>query len=289
MDGFRSAIADFSSLMNNFSVKDVFDILIVAFIIYQAINLVKETRAQQLLKGLVLVMVFYLVASTSGLRTLKFFMETVLNNVVLAVLIIFQPEVRRALEQVGRSKLSSLNLFSGAQSEETVGRIRLIRLIDAVCESCVFLCKQKFGALIVIERETKLGEIIKTGTILDADPSTELIGNIFFPNSPLHDGAMVVRGGKLYAAGCFLPLSDNADISRELGTRHRAGLGMSENSDALVIIVSEETGVITVAQNGKLERNFTIDRLGEKLRGELLDDKHKDPDKKQAFWKVKKS
>lgn len=270
MDAFSTAWYRLRSLVNIVEVSDVLDVLVVAFIIYQVINLVKETRAQQLIKGFVVLMVLYIFADWLGMDTLRFFMQTVLGNIVLAAFIVFQPEIRRALEQVGRSRFSrlgeSLNVFSSSQ-EESGGRMRWIRFIDALCDSCVYLCKQKFGALIVIERQTKLGEIIKTGTVLDADPSSNLIGNIFFVNSPLHDGALVVRGGKLYAAGCFLPLSDNMTISKMLGTRHRAGLGMSENSDAIVVIVSEETSVISVARNGQLKQNYTIDQLGALLPG----------------------
>jgi len=279
----------FVDLLNTITLFDIIDVLLVAFIIYQAIHMVRETRAEQLFKGLLAILVFYLVSSWVGFRTLRFLMETVLKNAVIALLIIFQPEVRRALEQVGRSRLSStLGVLSGTSGDEAVGRIRLIRLIDAVCDSCAYLSKQKMGALIVIERETKLGEIIKSGTIIDADPSMELIGNIFFVNSPLHDGALVVRGGRLYAAGCFLPLSDSQALDKSLGTRHRAGLGMSENSDALVIIVSEETGVISTAQFGHLKRNYTLEQLNELLRAELLDGRSESGEKKNGIWRSKK-
>lgn len=280
----------FVSLLKTIDLFDLIDVLLVAYIVYHAIMLVKETRAEQLIKGMVAVLLLFLFANWLGIKTLKFLMETVLRNAVLALLVVFQPELRRALEQVGRSKLSNLTVFN-PQSEESVGRIRLIRLIDAICDSCAFLSKQKMGALIVIERTTKLGEIIKTGTIIDSDPSMELIGSVFYTNSPLHDGAMVIRGGKLYAAGCFLPLSDSADIQRTLGTRHRAALGMSENSDALVIVVSEETGVISMARNGRLERNYTLDRLNEELRAELLTDnknKAENGERKSSIWKVRR-
>ncbi len=279
---------EFVSLLKTIDLFDIIDVLIVAFIIYQIIKLVKETRAEQLIKGMVAVLLLFLFAHWLNIKTLKYLVGSVLRNAVLALLVVFQPELRRALEQLGRSKLSGLNVFS-PQNEEAVGRIRLIRLIDAIGDGCAFLSKQKMGALIVIERTTKLGEIIKTGTVIDSDPSMELIGSVFFTNSPLHDGAMVIRGGKIYAAGCFLPLSDNANINRTLGTRHRAALGMSENSDALVIVVSEETGVISLARNGKLERNYTLDRLNEELRTELLsDNKNENGERKSSIWKVKK-
>ncbi len=163
--------------------------------------------------------------------------------------------------------------------------------ITAISNAANSLSRSKTGALMVLERTTKLGEIIKTGTVVDAVPSVELIGNIFFVNSPLHDGAMIIRGGKIFAAGCYLPLSDNHEISRELGTRHRAGLGMSENSDAVVIIVSEETGVISVAIKGELTRGYTTESLAKLLNTEILSDNDDQAasEKKEPFWKSRKN
>ncbi len=279
----------FLDLINTITLFDIIDVLLVAFVIYSTIRLVRETRAEQLLKGLAAVLIFYLVASQLEFRTLEFLMRTVLENAVLALLIVFQPEARRALEQMGRTKISStLGMFSGSANDGAVGRLRLIRLVDAVCDGCAFLSKQKMGAIIVIERETKLGEIIKTGTMLDSDPSMELIGNIFFKNSPLHDGAMVVRAGRCYAAGCFLPLTSNENLDRSLGTRHRAAIGMSENSDAIVVVVSEETGIISVALEGKLTSNYNLEKLNELLRSHLLDKKADTAEKKNLLWRGKK-
>lgn len=276
-------------LLNTVTLFDIIDIGLVAFIIFQAIRMVRETRAEQLFKGFIALLLIYLGSTWLGFRTLGFLLSTILNNAVVVVLIIFQPEARRILEQLGRSKISdTLSALGQSSNSDAVGRIRLIRLIDALCDSCAYLAKQKMGALIVIEQKTKLGEIIKSGTIIDADPSRELIGNIFFVNSPLHDGAMVVRNGRLYAAGCFLPLSDAQDIDRSLGTRHRAGLGMSENSDALVIILSEETGIISTAKNGVLHRGYTLEQLNEFLRDELLDEHAAVPEKKPGIWRGRK-
>lgn len=280
---------DFVRVLRTITIIDVIDVLLVAYIIFQAIQLVRETRAEQLIKGLLAILLFYLVSYYLEFRTLKYITYMVLQNAVVALMIIFQPELRRALEQVGRSRLGGLGVFPMSQSDESVGKIRILHLIEAITDSCAFLSKQKIGALIVIERETKLGEIIKTGTVIDSEPSMELIGNIFFPNSPLHDGALVTRGGKLYAAGCFLPLSANNQISRTLGTRHRAALGMSENSDAIVVVVSEETGVISVASSGRLERNYTLEKLSTELRATLMGEESEDKtEKKQSIWKVKK-
>ena len=268
---------------------DLVDILVVAFLVYQGIKLVRETRANQLIKGLGALLLLYFVASQLKLKTLSFLMGNVLQIGAVALLVVFQPELRRALEQVGRTKIHGLSLFGGPSDQEDE-QSRWKTAIMAICEGCASLSRQKVGALIVLERETRLGEIIKTGTIVDAAPSAELFGTLFFTNSPLHDGAVVMRGGRVYAAGCFLPLSQNYEISREMGTRHRAALGMSENSDAMVVVVSEETGVITVAQNGRLERNFTIDRLEKVLCDGILRDSSEDSSpRKPIFWKVKKS
>jgi diadenylate cyclase len=189
--------------------------------------------------------------------SMKFLMRSVLDVGIIALVVIFQPELRRALEQVGRSTITDIGVFGGGQSTDREHLARTKDIIEIVTQSCKELSAKKTGALIVIERQIKLGEVIGSGTIIDAYPSVELIGNIFFTNSPLHDGAMVIRGGRLYAAGCFLPLSGNMEIGRELGTRHRAALGMSEESDAAVVVVSEETGAISVAIDSRLQRGLS--------------------------------
>lgn len=261
----------YSSTFGIFSVRDALDILIMAYLIYQAVKLVRETRAAQLVKGIAVMFLFYFVSKSLKLKMLSFLMDYVLSVGLFALVVVFQPELRRALEQVGRSRIGKLQVFSSGLSEQEK-QDGWTRFIDALMEEVPSLSRQRIGALMVIEMQTKLGEIIKTGTIVDADPSAELIGNIFFPNSPLHDGAMIVRDGRLHAAGCFLPLSDNSEISRELGTRHRAALGMSEVSDALVVVVSEETGYVTVCRNGRLERGVSMERLREALTSALTPD-----------------
>ena len=252
-------------------INDYLDIILVAFLIYYLVKLIKETRAMQLLKGMAVVLVVYIVAALAELQTLQFIMNTVISTGVLALIILFQPELRRVLERVAQTQLSGLKKFFGAGDSRTVEHFEeTSNCIDVVSEACKSLSKTRTGALMVFERETKLGEIIKTGTVVDAEPSTELIGNLFYVNTPLHDGAMVIREGRLYASGCFLPLSQNYTISKEMGTRHRAALGMSENSDAVVVVVSEETGTISIAENGVIERNFTPENLRRRLRKELL-------------------
>ena len=184
---------------------------------------------------------------------------------------VFQPEVRRALEQAGQSRRGISRIFMGLGTVDNASMIdSWNKAIKATCSALENLQKQKMGALIVLERDTRLGEIVRSGTIIEADPSEALISTVFFDKSPLHDGAMILRDGKVYAAACILPLSENLQISRELGTRHRAGVGMSENSDAIVVILSEETGMISVAEGGELQRNFTPETLKKTLENRML-------------------
>lgn len=267
--------------------QDFLDVAIVSYLIYKVIKLVRDTRAEQLVKGFALLAIGYLLVAQLQLTAMSFLLKNLLSLGVTALVVVFQPELRRALEQVGRTRIG-LSMFTPGDVDADEQERRWRTAISAICDSTSFLSRQKIGALIVIEKETKLGEIIKTGTIVNADPSVELIGNVFFPNSPLHDGAMIIRGGKLYAAGCFLPVSENHTISKTLGTRHRAALGMSENSDAVVIIVSEETGIISVAENGKLTRNFDSETLAERLEKTLFTSKIAElAEKRPSFWKVK--
>lgn len=251
-------------------VSDYLDIALVAFLIYYLVKLIKETRAMQLLKGMGVILLVYVIAALAELQTLRFIMNTVISTGVIALIILFQPELRRVLERVAQTQLGGLKKYFGGDTRKVEHFEETSNCIDVVSEACRSLSKTHTGALMVFERETKLGEIIKTGTVVDAEPSGELIGNLFYVNTPLHDGAMVIRAGRLYASGCFLPLSQNYSISKEMGTRHRAALGMSENSDAVVVIVSEETGTISIAENGKIERNFTPENLRRRLRKELL-------------------
>ncbi len=267
--------------------QDFLDVAIVSYLIYKIIKLVRDTRAEQLVKGFALLAVGYFLVVLLQLTAMSYLLSRLLSLGVTALVVVFQPELRRALEQMGRVKIG-LSMFTPGSMDADEQERRWRAAISAICDSTSSLSRQKIGALIVIEKETKLGEIIKTGTIIDADPSVELIGNVFFPNSPLHDGALIIRGGKMYAAGCFLPVSENHSISKTLGTRHRAALGMSENSDAVVIIVSEETGIISVAEDGKLTRNFDSETLAERLDKSLFSSKIAElAEKRPSFWKVK--
>lgn len=267
--------------------SDFLDVAIVSYLIYKIIKLVRDTRAEQLVKGFFLLAVGYFLVDIFKLTTMSYLLKNLLSLGVTALVVVFQPELRRALEQVGRTKIG-LTMFAPSDEDEDEQERRWRAAILAICESAISLSRQKIGALIVLERETKLGEIIKSGTVIDADASTELITNVFFPNSPLHDGALIIRNGKLYAAGCFLPISDNQSISKTLGTRHRAALGMSENSDAVIIVVSEETGAISVAENGKLIRNYDSAALAERLEKSLFTNKLSElAERRPSFWKGK--
>lgn len=250
--------------------RDTLDILVVFLVIYGLIKLIRDSRAEQLIKGIVLVGVFYGVAHLLGLTAVTYLLNILIDNALILLVVIFQPELRRMLESVGHSRLNKLSIFG--MSEEDAERVtrKWQKSISAVCAAVEQLQRQRMGALIVFERSTKLGEIINSGTVVDADPTPELVANVFFNKAPLHDGAMIIREGRVYAAACILPLSDNLQINRELGTRHRAGVGMSENSDAVVVILSEETGMISMAVGGELKSHFSSEALRVALENNIL-------------------
>ena len=275
----------FVNVTRTMTIMDGIDILCLTFVIYQGIKIVRETRAGQLVKGISFLAVLFIISNWLGLKSMSFLLENVFQIGVIALLVVFQPELRRALERLGRT-----NVVSVLPSRQDEGHVseRISTMIDAVVEASKTMSMERTGALMVFELKTKLGEIIGTGTVISAVPSASLICNIFFKNSPLHDGAMILRDGQVYAAGCYLPLSDNDTISRQLGTRHRASLGMSENSDALVVVVSEETGFISYAQNGKLVRNIDTAQLRKNLEETLLPERHTEPsEKKESVRKGK--
>lgn len=248
----------FQNIVSNIGVNDVLDILIVAFLFYKLLGFIRETRAEQLAKGLLVLVLVALAASWLHLYTLQWILSNLVNVGLIAVVIIFQPELRRLLENLGRNKL--ISNFSGIDLEEAE------EITVEIREALLSMSKSRTGALLVFERETTLTDIIETGTLIEAGISREMIGNIFYEGAPLHDGALIVRGDKLWAAGCVLPLTEDKKLSKELGTRHRAGIGITENSDALVFIVSEETGIISKAEDGKLERNLNAARIDELLQ-----------------------
>lgn len=258
------------NLARQFTFKDAIDVIIVTILIYSAIKLVRETRAGQLVKGIIILGVIFLLSSQFELLMLSTILRTFFQFAFLALLIVFQPEIRKALEQMGRSKVGQSLANAVGVKEKESDKTQIRKAIEGVVDATAVLQQMRMGALIVFERHTKLGEIVETGTIVEADPSAQLIANIFFNKAPLHDGAMIIRAGRIYSAGCILPLSSNISISADLGTRHRAGLGMSENSDAVVVVVSEETGQISIALNGRLTRNYNRVTLREKLEQLLI-------------------
>lgn len=281
----------FLAIVSSISVSDLLDMAIVAFLVYKLIGLVRETRAGQLVKGVLAVLILYQAAIVFEFRMLENILQFILTYGVVVLLVLFQPELRKVLEQVGRTSISSLRLFATPSETKEERRQHMREIVDAVVEGCTMLSAVNTGALIVIERQTKIGDIISTGTVINASPSSELIQNIFFHNSPLHDGALIIRDGRLFAAGCFLPLSQNNEISRMLGTRHRAALGMSEVSDAVVVVVSEETGAISVALNGKLDLRLSPIALKAILNRQLLSEAESCEGEnvgKKRFWRTRK-
>ncbi len=258
------------NLARQFSLKDAVDVAIVTMLLYGLTKLVRDTRAGQLVKGIILLVVLFLVAYYGNLMMLNSILATFFQSALFLVVILFQPEIRNALEQVGRSKVAhSLSSVVGTRDKGS-GRTETRQAIAGVVEATAILQQLRMGALIVFERQTRLGEIVATGTLVDAGPSGQLIANIFFNKAPLHDGGMVIRSGRICAAGCILPLTASDTVSAELGTRHRAAIGMSENSDAVVVVVSEETGQISIAIGGRLTRNFNRLTLSETLEKELV-------------------
>ncbi len=250
--------------ISSVELNDIIDILIIAYVIYHAIGFLRESRAGQLVKGLAILFVIFVVSGWLKLTTVQWVLNRVVDSIIIAAAVIFQPELRRILEKVGRTNFSRGQLLEDDVTE-------LSQCIDNVSRAAGIMQDKRIGALIVFERKTQLGEIINTGTVLDAESSVSVINNIFFPKSPLHDGAMIIRNGRVYAAGCILPLTQREDLSLQLGTRHRAAIGMTENSDAVVLVVSEETGIISLVSNGQITRNFNSVSAGAELKRLLLD------------------
>ncbi|MCI3918650.1 diadenylate cyclase CdaA [Paenibacillus sp. TRM 82003] len=262
------------------AIKEIVDISIVSYIIYKLVVMVRGTRAVQLLKGIVVLIAVWAISLIFELLTLQWLMTQVFNFGVIALVIIFQPELRRALEQLGRGKIFTI----GSADEDQAVNDRISQVITALHH----LSARRIGALIVFERETGLTEYIESGIKLESQISTELLVNIFIPNTPLHDGAVIVRGGQIMAAGCYLPLSENPFISKELGTRHRAAIGMSEASDAITVIVSEETGQISLAIHGQMVRDIREESLISKLHEELNPKLKKKGKERTSFFSRKK-
>lgn len=251
---------------SQFRIQDLFDILIIAYAIFSLIRLTTNTRSSQVLKGVGILLVIFVVSTLLNLITVRYFLNSFLVSGIVVAAVLFQPELRRALERIGRFRIN-------ISQKDTPS----YEIVKQMCMAVENMSRKKIGALIVLERNTKLGDYVQTGTLIDAEISDALIENVFEPKTPLHDGAMIIRDERIYAAACVLPLFDDPNIARELGTRHRASLGISTVSDSLTIVVSEETGIISYAYDGRLTRNVDHDMLEELLNN------HFNPQQDKSF------
>ena len=286
MDQFKNSIFATVHYLLSARVPDLIDILIVAYLIYKLIGIVRRTNFHKIAKGVVVVLFVLWISDWLNLSVIHFLLSKTVEVGLLALVILFQPEIRRALERVGSGSI--LSLFRGdvqVQAMETA--------ITQTVIACKAMSKNKTGALIVFERINKLDNQINTGTIINSDTTAELLKNVFFNKAPLHDGAVIISEGRIAAAGCMLPLSNNQNLSRDLGMRHRAGIGMSEHSDAVVAIVSEETGAISIAVDGMLKRHLSPETFEKILRNEIIVEEELSTEKKKKsyldFFKVKKN
>ena len=260
---------------------NILDVLLVWFVIYKIITLIRGTKAVQLLKGIFVIIIARALTGVLGLNTLSWMMDEVLTWGFIGIIVIFQPEIRRALEQLGRGKLFARTTLQEAEEQD--------RLIEAMTKSVSYMAKRRIGALISIERETGLNDYIETGIPMNSEITSELLINIFIPNTPLHDGAVIMHKNKIAAAACYLPLSESPFISKELGTRHRAALGISEVTDAITIIVSEETGAISLTTNGDLHRNLSLEEFEKRLRKIWFGPKLEPETSSKWTWRGKKN
>lgn len=268
----------FTDLISGFGVWDVIDIAIIAFVIYGILGFIRKTRAQQLVKGLMVLVIATFVSEVLRLHTVNWILRGTMQFGVIALIIVFQPELRRGLEYVGRNRFF-VPSFAGMDKE------RVKRTTSSIVSAVDHFSTKKIGALIIMEREVSLSDVAETGIALDSEISTELLENIFYEKAPLHDGASIVRAGKVFAAACVLPLSQNKDLASDLGTRHRAGLGITEVSDAVAIIVSEETGIISIAQEGRLTRFLDIKTLEKLILNMYLADQDDQSNRIIGFFK----
>lgn len=273
----QAFFSQFSKYLQVLRINDAVDIFLVTIILYFLISLVRETKAMQLLKGLIIFAIIFTISRALNLTTLNYILGAVAQFGVFAIIVIFQPELRSILEHIGRIKLGNIILTSSDENSQ------ILNSIDEITSAAENMSASRTGALMVFERQTRLGEYISTGTLIDANISSRLLENIFVPNTPLHDGAVIMRGGKIVTAACVLPLTANNNLSHELGTRHRAAIGLSEVTDAVIIVVSEETGKISIALNGSLTRNLTGATLKKALTKILI----KEPEAAEGFDRIK--
>lgn len=276
---FQDILSNIPDFILTLRITDVLDIVIVAYLFYKLSSLVRETRAGTLIKGIVLLLIFTWISTILQLNTINYLLRNVMQFGIMAFLIIFQPELRRALEKVGRTNFSTF-FSSDKDSSDAIA--------SEIASAAAAMAARRIGALIVLERSTKIGDIVRTGCEINSNISSELLINIFIPNTPLHDGAVIIRENRIVAARCILPLTQNDTLSQEFGTRHRAALGLSESSDAVVIVVSEETGKISLTMNGNMSRNYTEATLKKAIEKALSTDSSNNKAKESSFitkWK----
>ena len=279
MDSIISVLQNVWRYLTLVRITDVLDVAIMSFAIYKLLSLVRSTRAENILKGIVIFILALWLSSLLNLRGINYILSYVVEWGVLALFIVFQPELRRGLEQLGSRNIRLLRILAPQQQSS-----ELERAIDQTVLACTEMSKSRTGVLIVFERKILLNEVLRSGTTLDAAVSSELLKNIFFVKAPMHDGAVIIRNGRILGAGCMLPLSKNVNLSRDLGMRHRAGIGMSENSDAVVVIVSEETGSISVAIGGMLKRHLMPETLEKLLKNELMPAPEAEEQPQKSAW-----
>lgn len=288
LDALKSFFDYASRFIRVLRISDFVDVFIIAVVVYYVMMTIRGTRAVQLLRGILIAATIYMVSNILQLDTVHYILSAIFQIAMFAVIVIFQPELRNLLSQLGRFKIGN---FFGLSLDGTASKEDMESVIDNIASASESMSKTKTGALIVIERGTRLGEYMNSGTKLEADVTSELLENIFVPKTPLHDGAVIIRGNKIITAGCVLPLTANTNLSSELGTRHRAALGLSEASDAVIVIVSEETGTISIAIKGSLTRNLSGTSLKKALTKLITTDsekpKNSDTLKKIKFWKSK--
>ena len=274
MDKVLTLMEDIGRYLSLLKITDLVDVAIIVFLVYKLLSLVKSTRAENILKGVGIFLLALWLSTALELRAVSYILSHVVEWGILALIILFQPEIRQILERLGSKNIRLMRVF---RPEKEITELE--KAIDQTVVACKEMSQSKTGVLIVFERDIRLDDMVRSGTMLDAAVSSELLKNIFFVKAPMHDGAVIIRHGRILGAGCMLPLSRNVNLSRDLGMRHRAGIGMSENSDAVVVIVSEETGSISVAIGGMLKRHLMPETLGKLLRNELMPPEEETEDK----------
>ncbi len=273
------------ALMSFNFTSDLLDVILVAFIIYEAIKLMRGSRTSQIIKGIGFLFVLYFIVRVLRMEASLFLLTTLFENGLIILVVLFSPELRKVLEKFGGQSIKGIPFLSFKSDEEYEKEVK--EVVNDFCKSSVEMSESNTGALVVFEKRNSLKDIVETGTIVDATSSSELFNSLFFKNSALHDGAVVVRDGKIYAAGCILPLTQNRGLDSELGTRHRAAIGITEHSDAIAVVVSEENGYISFAKNGNLTRNISSSELREMLLDELIDESKRNKGRRQKENKDK--